>query len=1058
MTSSEKTTKKQFYKKRWFKVCGGACVIIILFFLLLPFGVKYYLSDWLVKNGADQATIGSFWYNPLTSRMTLEGLDARKDGKSLLSNSKIELEFGLLSLFKKDIRLQRAEYKDLSIDLEQYADGRWRFATYTASGQKSAKVEVSGEKTSSVWAFRAEEAVFSNCTVVLKMADFDLRLDIDDAEIHRFTTRDGQPAGTFSFKGKINQAPVELQLDTVQVMPELRLGGKIVVADFKLDDLGRMLQDVLNPFEGIAGLDGTLLFSMSDVKGMELDYDGTITLTSPSIGNSTFTTQAQDISWKGKVLYGGPSTGPMLVKTDGVLSAKGYGLQLPGPELSMKESAIELAGKTAVTIADGVAVENEGSLLVEGYEMEMASMAINEESLMWKGEIAYHSSYQGGGQFIDSKGKLELGKFFFEGKDESIPLATGGDNFFWRGKLSYGQQKADAPISLNLAGKLGGEQLQTTLVGPAMQFTQGKVELSTKSIVALAAQPDISGESEFVLEKFEIVDTNKNASILSLERFQVTDLKGQGGQKIDVGDVLAGKLLVFVPGEFPLSVYIPEIQLTGLHSEDLAVFKAEELRVKESLITAIANESELVRLDSLSVHGLTADSSASVEAGLVELTNLLFLPATKDPETKTVLSLQSVQFSDLNWSNANGLQGKALTFEDLVTRISRDKEGNLNITSRLAEMKKPADKSGTGDAPVETVETSSEKTPFTLGEIAVTGKSSVFFEDNTLAVPYKTHLAISQLQIKDLDSSQPDQKTTILFKGKLEKRASLDVTGHIQPFKETTDVKMKLKLNNYPLSSLSSYTVQSVGTGLASGQLKIKSKFELEAGELNMENTLTLKKLQTETISPELAAELDNELPISLDSALSILRDKKGNIELDIPLSGPVADLDVGISDILVTALSKAIVPAASGYLMYALGPYGALAYVGMKIGENMLEVRLPPVVFVQQEHTITEEHATYLERVATILKDKPDAELQLCPTVASWEFMAEKKVEATEGDTVGASEKEASKLMELGQQRAAAVKEHLISRYESDESRLLICDTLIDEKKNAVPAVLLHM
>ena len=249
-----------------------------------------------------------------------------------------------------------------------------------------------------------------------------------------------------------------------------------------------------------------------------------------------------------------------------------------------------------------------------------------------------------------------------------------------------------------------------------------------------------------------------------------------------------------------------------------------------------------------------------------------------------------------------------------------------------------------------------------------------------------------------------------------------------------------------------------MGTGLASGQLKLKTSFELANDVLDMENTLTLKKLKTEMISPELAAELDNELPIPLDSALSILRDNKGNIELDIPLNGPVADLNVGISDILVTALSKAIVPAASGYLMYTLGPYGALAYVGMKVGEKMLQVTLPPVVFVQQEISITEEHAKYLERVATILQDKPETDLQICPTVASWEFMTEKELTAIEGSFVEVDEKKLSQLDQLGQDRAHAVKDHLVENYAIDRGRLLICDTFIGKEKKTTPAVLLQL
>ena len=139
-------------------------------------------------------------------------------------------------------------------------------------------------------------------------------------------------------------------------------------------------------------------------------------------------------------------------------------------------------------------------------------------------------------------------------------------------------------------------------------------------------------------------------------------------------------------------------------------------------------------------------------------------------------------------------------------------------------------------------------------------------------------------------------------------------------------------------------------------------------------------------------------------------------------------------------------------------GLYGALAYVGMKVGEKMLQVTLPPVVFLQQELSITEEHATYLERVATILQDRPETDLQICPTVASWEFMEENELAAVEGNIVEVDEKLLPQLDQLGQDRAAAVKGHLTEKYAIDKGRLLICDTFIDKKKKATLAVLLQL
>ena len=127
---------------------------------------------------------------------------------------------------------------------------------------------------------------------------------------------------------------------------------------------------------------------------------------------------------------------------------------------------------------------------------------------------------------------------------------------------------------------------------------------------------------------------------------------------------------------------------------------------------------------------------------------------------------------------------------------------------------------------------------------------------------------------------------------------------------------MQPNLKNYPLSSLPAYTAQSVGTALASGQLQSKTSMALADGKLDTKNAILLKKMETKTIAPELAAERNNQLPIPLDTALSLLGDTQGDIKLDVPLSGPVSELNVGVADVLITARSKAIVPAASDCLM----------------------------------------------------------------------------------------------------------------------------------------------
>ena len=265
-------------------------------------------------------------------------------------------------------------------------------------------------------------------------------------------------------------------------------------------------------------------------------------------------------------------------------------------------------------------------------------------------------------------------------------------------------------------------------------------------------------------------------------------------------------------------------------------------------------------------------------------------------------------------------------------------------------------------------------------------------------------------------------------------------------------------LKNYPLSRLSPYVIQSVGLALTSGQLNLASTVKVADNTMRMKNSIHLKKLETATISKELAQQLDNRLPLPLESAISFLKDSNGDLKLDIPIEGPLSELNVGIADLLITALGKAILPAASSYLVYALGPYGALAYVGMKVGENMMKASLAPVVFQAEESELTGEHRAYLERVAKVMQDRPDMDINLCPSAPAWEMLSKRALQKVGDADIPVDEKDREKLTRLGQERAQAILDHLAETHGIDRARLLICETKIPTKRDARPAVELQL
>ena len=1057
MSSDPAVSKKGFFYKRWVRVCGGILLTLPLLFMLAMYGVKSYLIDWFTENGADSASIEKLSFNPFLGKLTVIGLDVQVGDKSLLKNADMVVDVGLGALFKKDIMVQHASYSGLVLDIEQHEDGSMRIGSYTVakSEEASGGVEIT-EEVVSAWAFLADKVQLTDCKVILKTPDLDMEFIVEKAELQKFTTRKGQAAGSLSFMGSLNGEQIEIQLSKLAVAPYLQLEGDVKIARFKLDELASILEEALPVFAGDVGLGGQIAFSLGENAAMAIEYNGDIEITNPDIGSESFGTKAESLTWSGAVHYASGDKIPMIIETDGLLAAKEYSINVSGADFTTKESKIELNGKNSVTINDNVVVSNDGTLLVENLAIDLPGNEIQEDRMHWQGTIVYDSDHSGAGQYVESKGELQLGPLGYLLGDNESGTSVKSKGLNWKGDLVYAQEDGGENSSVMLSGRLDGSEIATELAGPGLKIQQGQVSLTTDSKINFGEKFDIKGTNSLVLDKFSFsgdVDTPQ----IALDKLEILDLEGQGDNHLRLKELSSTGLSVALAGNLPMAITVPAINLNGFVTDDLANFSADSLSLQKPQIIATHNDTELLSLDEIKATSLQLDESVHATADTVSLSVLTFLGVKEGEKESPFLTLGEAKLSGIKWEGEAGFTGESLKFNDLVTTAIRDKEGELNVSRQLSAMQvSSAEVEETGS--VEEKDDSGKGLPIRLGEVAVTGKSHVKFEDYTLAVPYITDLAIKKMQLLNLDSTMPEVKSPFVLDAELEERAPFTVEGDVSPFMAPIALHLKLKLKNYPLSRLSAYTVQSVGTALASGQLKLKTKIDLENDNLDMENSIILKKLETETISPELAAELNNQLPIPLDAALSILRDSDRNISLEIPLEGPVSDLNVGISDVLITALSKAIVPAASGYLMYALGPYGALAYVGMKVGEKMLKVELPPVDFMPGETDISDEHKKYLEKVAEILEGRPETDIQLCPQVVSWEFMKEKEKEAVEGKTIEVGEKDLENIIELGQQRSEAVQTYLVSTYGVDKSRLLICDTLIKMDKNAKPLVMLNL
>jgi hypothetical protein len=334
-----------------------------------------------------------------------------------------------------------------------------------------------------------------------------------------------------------------------------------------------------------------------------------------------------------------------------------------------------------------------------------------------------------------------------------------------------------------------------------------------------------------------------------------------------------------------------------------------------------------------------------------------------------------------------------------------------------------------------------------IDQLNLSKNSQIDFTDASLKPTYRGQLILDKAQITNIDSSRPDQASLIQISGLLNRYAPVRVNGEVKPFKDTPDVNLEASIHSIDLPRLNPYSRDYAGYDIKTGSMDIDSKLKIVDSQINDRIRLTLHKIAIEVSDQEKAAKTDAALTIGLPAALSMMKDSKGNVKLDLPIEGDLNDPQFNFAPAIRSALGKALTQASSAYLVYAIQPYGVALLVTKMAGKMVTRVNFDPLVFEPGSTAPPEALYDYLEKISTVMKNRPALELRVCGIATQEEL---NKLSKT------ANPDEA--LTELASSRAFAIKDLLIEKYGIEEKRLLGCRPEIDEKPEASPRVEISM
>ena len=300
----------------------------------------------------------------------------------------------------------------------------------------------------------------------------------------------------------------------------------------------------------------------------------------------------------------------------------------------------------------------------------------------------------------------------------------------------------------------------------------------------------------------------------------------------------------------------------------------------------------------------------------------------------------------------------ALYLSDFFARMTILPDGSLNL-KQIIQTEKPAEPV----TPVAAAESkdhgtagAKNETPVHIAKIYLQ-QGNINFNDRFIKPNYRANLTALTGQIGPL---YPGKSGKIDIRGMVSKTAPLHIHGTIDPFSSQLLMDLVAQVKDIDLPPFSPYSGKYIGYEIEKGKLSADVNYQIENGALSADNKIFLDQF---TLGEKVESE--NAVSLPLDLAITLLKNRRGEINLHLPLKGSLDDPDFNLGDIVFNAFINMISKAITS-------PFALLGSV-FEGGEELSEISFAPG-FAE----IEADAVPRLKSLADILTDRPPLKLEI--------------------------------------------------------------------------------
>lgn len=313
-----------------------------------------------------------------------------------------------------------------------------------------------------------------------------------------------------------------------------------------------------------------------------------------------------------------------------------------------------------------------------------------------------------------------------------------------------------------------------------------------------------------------------------------------------------------------------------------------------------------------------------------------------------------------------------LALSDYFARIIVSPQGRLNLQDIMRSAGAPAQAAATPSAitaapaltapanvPAKVAPANAgPRPPIEIKAIVLQG-GQVDFSDFFVKPNYRAQLSELGGRVSGVRSSggAPGE---VELRGLVEGSAPIDITGRIDPLAEKLFLDIKASARGIELAPLSPYSGKYVGYGIEKGKLSVNVAYKIENDKLTAQNNVVLDQL---TFGDRVDSPDAIKAPVQL--AVSLLKDRNGVIDINLPISGSLSDPQFSIGGLVGRVIVNFIVKAVTA-------PF---ALLGSLFGS---QADLDHVAFAPGRAALSDTARGKLDTLGKALTDRPALKLEV--------------------------------------------------------------------------------